>query len=260
ECSGGGTKGSLSENVATIAIGDVHGNRAALDDLLDRLEAELDAGDTVVFLGDYIDRGPDSKGCIDSILRFRTKTQATVVTPLGNHEDGLLRTLEHPHRYSWLTVMQGLATVRSYSADAADVLASALESAGPRLVLDRVALPYEAFLDAMPPEHLAFFKGLKPFCRTADCVCVHGGLDPRRGPAEQQTRQTMICGASTFLTDYIGPDLVVHGHWDNSTPDARGWPVPAFGPASIGIDTISHGVLTALRLPDRRVFQSDRFT
>jgi predicted MPP superfamily phosphohydrolase len=201
--------------VSAIAIGDVHGNRAALDDLLARLERELEVGDTVVFLGDYIDRGPDSKGCIDRILRFRAESPATVVALLGNHEDGLLQTLEDPHRYSWLTVMEGFATVRNYSAAAADVLGRAVEAAGPRLVLDRVALPYG---------------------------------------------EAMIWGTATFLTHYGGPDIVLYGHWDNSDLDADGWPMPAIGRASIGIDTISHGVLTAFRLPDRRVFQSDRFT
>jgi Calcineurin-like phosphoesterase len=77
------------------------------------LDGELGAADTVVFLGDYIDRGPDSKGCIDRILRFRAESRASVVALLGNHEDSLLRTLDDPHRYSWLTVMQGFATVES---------------------------------------------------------------------------------------------------------------------------------------------------
>jgi serine/threonine protein phosphatase 1 len=246
--------------VPTIAIGDVHGNRAALDDLLSRLRPELEVRDTVVFLGDYIDRGPDSKACIDSILRFRAESQATVIALLGNHEDWLLRTIEDAHHYSWLTVMEGLATVRSYSPAAADVLGRAVEAAGPRLVLDRIALPYDAFLDAIPPEHMAFLRELRPFHRTADAVCVHGGLDPRRGLVEAQTREAMIWGTATFLTDYGGADTVMYGHWDNSNLDAGGWPQPAIGPASIGIDTISHGVLTAFRLPDRRMFQSDRFS
>jgi hypothetical protein len=121
-------------------------------------------------------------------------------------------------------------------------------------------LPYEAFFNAMPREHLAFFKDLQPFCRTADGVCVHGGLDPRRGSVEAQTREAMIWGTATFLTDYAGPDIVLYGHWDNSDRDDHGWPQPSIGRAGIGIDTISHGVLTAFRLPDRRVFQSGRFT
>ena len=244
--------------MATIAIGDVHGNRAALDDLLTCLQCELAAEDTIVFLGDYIDRGRDSKGCIDSILRFRAESPATVVALLGNHEDALLRTLEDPHTYSWLTIMEGFATVASYSAVAADALGRAVEAAGPRLILDRVALPYDAFFNAMPPEHLAFFRELRTFYRTADGVCVHAGLDPRRGSVEEQTREAMIWGTAGFPSDYAGPDIVMYGHWDNSALTDDGWPVPAIRRASIGIDTISHGVLTAFRLPDRRVFQSAR--
>jgi len=136
-------------NVATVAIGDVHGNREALADLLARLEIGLHTHDTVVFLGDYIDRGPDSKGCIDGMLQFRGETPAKVVTLLGNHEDSFLQTLADPRRYSWLTVMQGLATVASYSMAAAD----ALEAAEPKLVLERVRLPDDAFFDAIPAEH-----------------------------------------------------------------------------------------------------------
>jgi serine/threonine protein phosphatase 1 len=245
--------------MSTIAIGDVHGNRAALDDLLTRIDGEAGAGDTVVFLGDYIDRGPDSKGVIDSILRFRADSPSTVVTLLGNHEAGLLQTFDDPHRYSWLTIMEGFATVRSYSAAAADALIGAVEAAGPSLILDRVPLPYDLFFDAIPSAHLAFFKGLQVFCRTSDCVCVHGGLDPRGGPVEAQTRDAMIWGTPRFLDEYSGDDIVIYGHCDNARLDQHGWPQPAAGRGTLGIDTISHGVLTAIRLPDRRVFQSDRF-
>jgi hypothetical protein len=83
-------------------------------------------------------------------------------------------------------------------------------------------LPYEAFLDAMPPEHLAFFEDLKLFWRTGDGVCAHGGLDPSQGVVEAQTREAMIWGTSTFLTDYVGPDVVLYGHWDNSDLDRNG--------------------------------------
>ena len=57
--------------MSSIAIGDVHGNAAGLRDLLDQLRPEVTDADTVVFLGDYIDRGPDSKGCVDEILAFK---------------------------------------------------------------------------------------------------------------------------------------------------------------------------------------------
>ena len=244
--------------MATVAIGDVHGNRRALDDLLGRLGDELHADDTVVFLGDYIDRGPDSKGCIDRILQFQVEAPATVVTLLGNHEDSFLQTCGNFHRYSWLTVMEGLATVRSYSPTAAAALEEALEAAGPSLVSERVSLPYQYFFDAIPAEHWAFFRGLKTFWRTRDAVCVHGGLDPRRGPVEFQSREAMIWGHSTWPGDYAGPDVVLYGHWDNAQLGPDGWPAPAIGLACIGVDTISHGILTAIRLPERHVVQSGR--
>jgi serine/threonine protein phosphatase 1 len=76
--------------MATIAIGDIHGNHSALIDVLDQIRSEVDAGDTVVFLGDYIDRGPDTKRCIDAILSFRQEVKAEVVCLRGNHEDWLL--------------------------------------------------------------------------------------------------------------------------------------------------------------------------
>ena len=76
--------------MATFAVGDIHGNLSALRDVLDQIRGEVRRRDTVVFLGDYIDRGPDSKGCIDAILKFRDESVATVVGLLGNHEDWLL--------------------------------------------------------------------------------------------------------------------------------------------------------------------------
>jgi len=62
----------------------------------------LGGKDTTVFLGDYIDRGPDTRGCIDRILRWQDESPATVITLLGNHEDWLLRSITDPARHSWL--------------------------------------------------------------------------------------------------------------------------------------------------------------
>jgi serine/threonine protein phosphatase 1 len=242
--------------MSTVAIGDVHGNKAALGDLLGRLRPELDKSDTVVFLGDYIDRGPDSRGCIEAILNFRATTPATVVGLLGNHEEWLLETIRNPRRHSWLLGMEAFPTISSYSEEAAATIREAAEAAGPRLITDRVMLPYEVFLNCMPRDHLTFLAGLKLFHRASDVLCVHAGLDLE---FEAQTRESFIWGTERFLTEYKGPELVVYGHWDNATLDEHGWPAPAIGTASIGIDTISHGVLTSIRLPERIVIQSGRF-
>ena len=78
--------------MATVAIGDVHGNLVALQNLLELILPELGNGDTLVFLGDYIDRGPDSKDCVEEIIRLKQDAPFSVVTLLGNHEEWMLTT------------------------------------------------------------------------------------------------------------------------------------------------------------------------
>src|SRR5579872_6140200 len=99
--------------MAVIAVGDIHGNLRALDDLLNRVGAEAGSGDTVVFLGDYVDRGSDSKGCIERILDFRRTTKAGVVGLLGNHEQWMLETSRDFTRHSWMMGMEAMETIQS---------------------------------------------------------------------------------------------------------------------------------------------------
>ena len=77
----------------TFAIGDIHGDIAQLFALLSRLPP-LDADDTIVFLGDYLDRGPNSAGVIDFVRRLPIEGPAKVVALRGNHEDAWLRVIE----------------------------------------------------------------------------------------------------------------------------------------------------------------------
>jgi serine/threonine protein phosphatase 1 len=245
--------------MAIIAVGDIHGNLPALDDLLDQILVEAAAEDTVVFLGDYIDRGPDSRQCVDAILRFHRETRAEVVCLLGNHEDWLLRTLRDHTRHSWLLGMEGFDTIRSYSADAAEALREAVSKAGPELFEGRRTLPYEVFFDRMPHDHIRFFENLRVFHQSAHVVCSHGGVDPRIASVQQQGRDALIWGAGSFPHGYEGVETVVYGHHNNATLNGHGWPTPTIVGRTIGIDTISHGVLTGIRLHDRKVFQSARF-
>ncbi len=245
--------------MATFAIGDIHGNIRALDDLLARVMPEIGAQDTVVFLGDYIDRGPDSKACIERILHFRQTAKAPVITLLGNHEEWLLQTYRDYARHSWILGMEAFATIQSYSPDAATILAEELGRLGARVVLEHETLPYQVFFDHVPPEHLAFLSSLRTFCRTPDAVYVHGGLDPAGGRAEDQNAQDLIWGTEGFPALYQGRDPIVYGHANNPVMDETGWPHPRIVGNTYGLDTSGEGVLTALRLPDGAIFQSRRF-
>jgi serine/threonine protein phosphatase 1 len=245
--------------MATIAIGDIHGRLPPLVDLLSQLTEVVTEDDAVVFLGDYIDRGPDSRSCLDAILSFRAECPGLVVGLRGNHEDWLLRTVADDSRHSWLLGMEGITTIRSYSPEAADVLRVAVQEQGPRLLLGRCRLPYHVFLDAMPPAHRDFLSTLSLCFDGRDCLCSHAGLDPGVERLQDQPPEVLLWGHDRFPADYRGEAPITYGHWDNAQLDAAGWPRPAIVGNTIGVDTISHGVLTAVRFPDRRVFQSARY-
>jgi serine/threonine protein phosphatase 1 len=246
--------------VSTVAIGDIHGNGAALRDLLGQLVEQLGPTDELVFLGDYIDRGPESRACIDDILAFRARTTATVTCLRGNHEEWLLKTMDDYSKHSWL-LMDATPTIRSYSAEADEIIAAAARSVN-RLLLytEETTLPYACFFDAMPETHRAFFRSLRSFHVTADAICVHAGVDPAVPTLNDQSPRTFTWGTSGFPEKYRGDLPVIYGHLNNAVINDDGWPHPRLTTHTLGIDTIGHGVLTAVRLPDRRVFQSARFS
>ena len=190
--------------MSLIAIGDIHGNLRALDDLLSKVTPEAGSGDTMVFLGDYIDGGPDSKGCIERILDLRRTSQAQVVALLGNHEQWLLRTHQDYTRHSWILGMEAVSTIQSYAPHAATRLVEEIGRLGAQVILDHPPLPYDLFFDAVPPEHMAFLSSLRTFFRTPEAVCVHGGLDPAAGRAELQQAEHLIWGVNEFPDSYQG--------------------------------------------------------
>lgn len=244
--------------MGTVAIGDIHGQLKPLRDLLERVRPDIGAGDTVVFLGDYIDRGRDTRACVDAILDFRASVPATVTCLRGNHEAWMLQTRRDPCRHSWLLGMQALTTIRSYSTAAAETIAAAAADAGGRLYEGGYPLPYDSFFEAMPDTHHEFFDSLHDLCETTDCVCAHGGLDPSVEGLEGHGR-ALVWGAHGFPEHYRGERPVVYGHHNNADVDDADWPHPRIVGATYGIDTIAHGVLTAIRWPGPFVLQSARY-
>ena len=91
------------------------------------------------------------------------------------------------------------------------------------------------------------------------CRRLSAGVVPTIGNLDAQPRHELIWGASGFPFAYTGDDLIVYGHWNNATLDANGWPGPKFLNNTIGLDTSAFGVVTGIRLPDRRVFQSAQY-
>jgi serine/threonine protein phosphatase 1 len=114
--------------MSTWAIGDIHGHREALEDLVARVEPQLRPTDELVFLGDYIDDGPDTAGCIGLIVELTQRAPCPVVGLMGNREEWMLRSRTDPRAHSWLLGVNGLRTIASYSADVARTIEEEIEA------------------------------------------------------------------------------------------------------------------------------------
>jgi len=223
------------------AIGDIHGELERLEILLDSLP--LKPEDRFVFLGDYIDRGPKSRAVIDRLIAL--EREHTCVFLLGNHESMLLDFLGHPGPAycggSALLSNGGDKTLAEYG------------------FFDGPISARSSF--ALPPSHEAFFRRLKLYHAEDGFLFVHAGLDPRqldRPCLESALRQ---CRVEHLLWNRTSPSrphslgiTIVYGHTPSEDLEVR-WNAPF----SIGIDTgaVYGGPLTALRLPDLKVFQAD---
>jgi serine/threonine protein phosphatase 1 len=205
----------------TCAIGDIHGCRAMLDVLLDRC-LRFAAGRPVrfVFLGDYIDRGPDSRGVVDRLLALAQRNAGEVICLRGNHEAIMLDALASGDHGLWF-VNGGRDTLASY---------------GVRSV------------NALPAEHLRWFAALPASFDDGRRFFVHAGVNPDR-PLDAQTDEDLVWIREPFLSrrrDY--GRLIVHGHTPQRSgrPDIRPW--------RINLDTgaVYGGRLTAAFFDDER--------
>lgn len=208
----------------TFVIGDIHGCHQALIELWQKI-SPIAKEDTVVFLGDYIDRGPDSRQVIDEIFSIK-KRLPRVITLMGNHEQMLLTFLEGKEETPFLEV-GGAETLASYG-----------------------IIPGESAVPELPPTHLDFFRNLIPFWQNQEALYVHAGLLPGR-PLALQPKSWLFWAREEFLaSDFNFGKPVIFGH----TPFSK----PRIDQHRIGIDTgaVYGGHLTCLILPDMEFVQS----
>ena len=234
---------AVPQGIRVYAVGDIHGRADLLRRLLGLIEADnalqSKAEVWLIFLGDYIDRGPASRDVIDILMQdppFADK----VVRLRGNHEDAMLAFLDDPTRGRIWLEWGGLATLMSYGVRVPSDMP-------PDKRFDHMS---NRLRDLLPPEHRDFLAGLPLEETVGDYLFVHAGVNPRV-PLDRQDAFDLTTIRSPFLEwgEPLGK-MVVHGH----TISAEG---PVFLPWRIGIDTGAYatGRLTALVLEgeERRV-------
>lgn len=169
-----------------IAIGDIHGCSVALRTLIEAINP--DPQDIVVTLGDYVDRGPDSKGVIDELIALGKRTQ--LVALMGNHEEMMMNVVQgHQSHHNWLR-FGGVDTLESYG--------------------------FDGGLDFLPTHHEAFLESMGDFFVTDDYLFVHAAYDADV-PMEQQTTEMLRWYQLTqgVPTRHISGKTAVVGHTAN---------------------------------------------
>lgn len=244
-----------------FVVGDIHGCTDLLEELLIDIQSQFESGDRIVFLGDYIDYGPDSRGVVDQILELRQQHGNAISCLKGDHEQYLLEAHRDHTHIAWLFGMSGLSTVRAYSADAAEELESALRERREQLRARNTEwqpLPYQRFFDALPKPHLEFLTGgLDLIYEHNGIVCTHAGLDPLK-PLDQQTETDLLqCNPVPLFRSWPGPQTLVVGHTPTESIDPSSIGKPLLRQDVVCLDTnpASTGVLSAIRFPERTLIQ-----
>jgi serine/threonine protein phosphatase 1 len=238
---------SVPQGQLIYAIGDIHGRADLLTLLLDKIIADAAQSKdakrrTIVFLGDYIDRGHDSRRVIDMLLG-ELPQGFDVHFLKGNHEAIMLDFLEDPSYLGQWLANGADATFGSYGMDVAELIRKGATPEAWR----------RAFLASLPETHREFFETLELAVAFGDYLFVHAGVRPGV-PLEAQDPEDLVWIRAPFLqSNRDFGKIVVHGH----TPGRE----PVIRPNRIGIDTgaVFTDRLTALKLEggSRKLLQAD---
>ncbi|MDC0317247.1 serine/threonine protein phosphatase [bacterium] len=206
-----------------FAIGDIHGCGKALRSVIEAIDPQPE--DEIIFLGDYIDRGPDSRDTIDQIIELRTRTQ--VVTLRGNHEVMLMGVAMHGMDDSVWLANGGNSTLASYGGS----------------------------LSRIPSNHLVFFHELLPHYEIDDTIFVHASYDP---DVEMFEQTEMMTYWTHLMPPLPGPHMsgkrVIVGH----TPQPDGEVLDRGHLVCIDTYCFGYGYLTAYEIGGKAIIQANR--
>jgi len=218
----------------SYVIGDIHGCADELRYLIDGLS--LARGDRLVFLGDYIDRGPDSRGVVSFLLDLKKKLSAIEFVFLkGNHEDMFLSYLGIGGAHGDMFLINGgKATLASYGLNPNCPSVSEAHT-------------------VIPPDHLEFYRHLQNYFIMDPFLCVHAGIDPEKSLAEQTEEEFFWIRNKFIFASHSLPHTVLFGHTPQHT-------VYYDLPYKVGLDTglVYGNMLTCLDVDEKVLYQIGR--
>jgi serine/threonine protein phosphatase 1 len=222
---------SLPDGVRVYAVGDVHGRADLLRDLLQNIELDVALNPVqrpvVIFLGDYIDRGPASREVIELLIELEKGLE--VILLRGNHEAFALDFLQDPHVLDSWRNYGALETLLSYGVTPSVHLSS-----------QKTVELAHAFAATLPESHRRFLSKLKTSYSCGDFFFVHAGIRPGI-PFDKQREKDLLWIRREFLeSDVDFGKVVVHGHEPVEHPDIR------FNRINIDTGAFATGRLTCL--------------
>lgn len=216
----------MAENF--VFIGDVHGDSTRLSALLAKLDTRR-----LVFLGDYVDHGPNSHEVVQILLEIANREPNPVFLS-GNHEIGLLAFLSGKLSFLEYAWMGGLATIRSYVGKAIDDVRADLAA-------------------AVPTSHRQFLSNCRPFFETEKFVASHAGINPDQPGNRDLTEIVLGRHPSLFHDDLRLSKLVICGHYLQSS--LRPFMSSSVVCLNTGCGTIE-GPITGLLYPEMTILQA----
>ncbi len=206
-----------------FAVGDIHGCFEKLSALMDKINIDFQK-DMLIFLGDYVDRGPASFEVVEYLIDLKKKHADNIIFLKGNHEELFLDYLDGKNRLVFLS-NGGQKTIESYMSNHKNK--------------DK---------NPVPKDHISFFQSLELFYATDDYIFVHAGLK-KKVPLEEQVSEDLLWIRKKFIRSryYFGKQ-VIFGH----TP----FPEPLVQSEKIGIDTgaVFGKKLTCVELPSLKFY------
>ena len=196
-------RAALPIDTRIYAIGDIHGKINLLTQLIRKIKEDANIRPIrkvlTVFMGDYIDRGLESKSVIESIINENGIGEK--ITLLGNHEKLMLSSLEDVGSMKSWCAMGGIQTMFSYGVDVQDIM-----------LRRGYEVAQVALIEAVPRHHLLWLRGLQSRYEYGDYFFCHAGVNPDRSLSDQDESDLLWIRHKFTNDKRIYPKIIVHGH------------------------------------------------